>query len=350
MSHSITYQPALDGLRAVAVAMVVVFHANTNLLPGGWIGVDVFFVLSGYLITSTLGREQDRSGKISLPRFYMRRTLRLLPAFWCLLAFVMLTPLFRVPKQDIASAVLFAGTYMINWARAFHTLPEDLLGHTWSLAVEEQFYLVWPALFILIRRRTPIRWIAAGIVAVLAWRVSLYLTGANFYRAYLGFDTRADALLLGCLLAFLPSTSRLAAWASKSWPVPLAAIAFIALRCYACGWFVQTIGFTVTALLAAWLIIGIRTQDRLREVLSKPALVYTGKISYGIYLWHWPLMLLLREPFGMVGVVAAAALSYALASVSYETIERQCLSIRVWPERLSGAGALSTSGIMAASA
>jgi len=210
MYYPLGYKPALDGLRALAVLPVLLFHGGVPGFQWGYIGVDVFFVISGYLITDTLLKEQAETGCISLLGFYRRRALRLLPA----LALVCLAVLlfmglvansWNQAWREIAIVAFYAG----NWTRALGTGLPQYLGHTWSLAIEEQFYIRWPALLLAILALNPtiissLRLILALVIAVTCWRIFLALYGASADRLYNGTDTRADALLIGAALAFFP--------------------------------------------------------------------------------------------------------------------------------------------------
>ena len=148
------YEPSLDGLRAFSILSVVIYHLSEDSLPGGWSGVDTFFVLSGYLITRLLAGELVMNGEIQFLQFYIRRALRLGPALVCLLAFVVLLVLiFR--DLNLLRAAALSLIYMMNWNRAFDWFPPTLLGHTWSLSMEEQFYLLWPGLFSFVYNRRP---------------------------------------------------------------------------------------------------------------------------------------------------------------------------------------------------
>ncbi|AYJ84953.1 acyltransferase (plasmid) [Sphingomonas paeninsulae] len=213
----LNYNPALDGIRALAASAVLLVHLNPAFLPGGWIGVDVFFVLSGFLITRILQLEIGTTGSIDLKRFYIRRAIRLVPA---LLAMVMVVVIVAklMEKQIITEAILSL-TYTMNWAQAFDIgLPVKYLDHTWSLAVEEQFYLVWPIALLALRSKRPWAYVAALLVASLFWRGALIHNGATWARTYHGFDTHSDTLLIGSLLALFPisqrvvSAARLTSW------------------------------------------------------------------------------------------------------------------------------------------
>ena len=199
------YEPAFDGLRAVAIIFVFLDHAWEPAFPGAWAGVDIFFVLSGYLITTLLTNELSQTGAIDYRNFFIRRVLRLWPAFAAFLLFVVLQISMRKgPKTGSFEAVAVSAVYLMNWNRAFIWWSQDKLGHTWSLAMEEQFYLLWPALlaFIFFSRRA-ICFVVALIVVMVTWRCILALNGADPERTYNGFDTHGDALLVGCLLALL---------------------------------------------------------------------------------------------------------------------------------------------------
>jgi peptidoglycan/LPS O-acetylase OafA/YrhL len=192
--------PELDGVRAVAVLLVMLFHIAYPAMPGGWVGVDIFFVLSGFLITSILLNEHEATRRIDLKAFYIRRARRLLPA----VTFLLLcygTFLIAIGQSIRKAAVAFAAThlYAVNWLMAFDA-PVDFgpFYHFWSLSIEEQFYLLWPLSLIgllavrRVRRRIPILLMtAAGLIS--AWRIVLYLSGATADRILYGFDTRADA-------------------------------------------------------------------------------------------------------------------------------------------------------------
>ncbi|MCM3921677.1 acyltransferase, partial [Frankia sp. AiPs1] len=202
------YNPALDGLRALAVLAVLCFHMNA--LSGGYLGVDVFLVLSGFLITGLLLAERDRVGAVSLGRFYVRRAFRLLPAFGVFVAVgavLVVAVKTRADQWDFLDNAVTSLLYVNNYYRVFR--PDSggaWFGHTWSLSLEEQFYLIWPAVLVLLCRRPAARRrlpaiLGAAAVAVFAWREILIAAGVSDARIYFGLDTRADALLVGAGLA-----------------------------------------------------------------------------------------------------------------------------------------------------
>ncbi|WP_371660509.1 acyltransferase family protein [Streptomyces sp. NBC_00280] len=336
----------LDGLRTVAVVLVIVYHVKPDLVPGGSVGVDVFFTLSGFVITRLLIAEYARTGGIRLRSFYKRRWLRLGPAMLTMCAVTALLSLaLPLPLFDGAwKAAALAAVSVVNLVRASESgAYSDLTGplsHTWSLGVEEQFYLAWPILFLLLLRHTTARralaWVAALCVLPLLWRLALWDPTAA-HRIYNGPDTRADQLLIGALLAVVlarlraddPRLALLRRWAGRlCWPA-FALLALVAWQIPIADtsawnpvWY--TAGFMVAAVLTATVVA---TLDLLpgswpSRLLSIGALAWVGRnLSYGMYLWHYPVIRLLSDlgvpddqllPMGMVATVAAALASYAL--------------------------------------
>ena len=329
-------------MRGVAVLLVLVFHSWWGVIPGGLIGVDVFFVLSGYLITTLLLDEWRRSGRISLARFYGRRALRLLPALTLMTATCSVVVL-ADPASQFGSATLHAipltAGYMANWAYAGGS-DLGLLAHTWSLSVEEQFYLLWPVILIgLLLWRGP--WTAllgalAGIAAVFLLRHEMVSGGATWLRVYGGFDTRADALLAGCALAL---GAHLAA-GRRPPMLPVAVAALLGAGCLArivvdpspYHW-LEAGGFTLVAICAAAVLAAlvVRPVAPLVAVFALPPLVEIGRVSYGIYLWHYPLLLLLYPQTGARGPVALAvvgSLTLVAACLSHAIVEAPFLRLK----------------------
>jgi peptidoglycan/LPS O-acetylase OafA/YrhL len=346
VSRSTHHLAELDGIRAIAVSLVLLSHTAETWFPGGWIGVDLFFVLSGFLITSVLLRERWKTGRISLRNFYVRRTLRLMPALVVLLVVYSVIPPFRNLPGHFWP-VLFSAFYVMDWVEAFDLGPQQYLPHTWSLGVEEQFYLLWPAVLIFLLPRFKLRGrllVLTGIIVVIvAWRTGLIIEGASGQRTYYAFDTRLDTILIGCALALWlaegKASSRLAFIAAKAAPWLMAAVFAIAVMYETQpdlnaghSLFLNTIGFTLLACLCAAIILGAVNGDpqtMMNVVLASAPLVYLGRISYGVYLWHYPVLAFLtniRNPWLMVA--STFLLSIAVASVSFFLLERPFLRLK----------------------
>jgi peptidoglycan/LPS O-acetylase OafA/YrhL len=325
------------------VAAVLCFHTGANWAVGGYIGVDVFFVLSGFLITTLLLREYERQKHIALGRFYARRALRLLPAVFAVCAFVLIHgPQLpgAVNVRGLHNGVIGTVFYFSNWQAAFNLLPlYTLTEHTWSLAIEEQFYLFWPPILaLLLWRRFGERKLLT-VLAVLAlgsaiWRGVLWSGGASQFRVYYGSDVRADALLIGCALAVLRYYGRLPSRISRAaLPAGATLVAFVVLVRLSDGWLYYG-GLTLAALATAFLIAAlvVAPDSAAGRLLSLSALRGLGRISYGLYLWHWPVFLILNP--GELGLawlpaqVVRISVSIAVAIASYFLIERPFLRLR----------------------
>ena len=332
---------SLDGLRGVAVLLVFVSHAK---VPGfalaGGVGVTIFFTLSGFLITSLLLGEMGRTGSVSLRSFYMRRALRLLPA---VVVFVSMSVLMRTATlTDAAWVMAYAG----NWARIGHQ-GLGALHHTWSLAIEEQFYLVWPVIFLLLARtRTPVRWIlgvaALGSIGSTLQRCILWEGPSSMPRIHFGSDANANALLTGCGLAasfVLGHPRRIGRVAGTLAGAGLAILSGVL------AWFPdlagidmysETFTFTwawpLTAVLTAVLLAHLR--DRRWAWLEWPPLCGMGTLSYGFYLWHMPFVDYVLPSLGDIprGIAVGTVflLSLAASLVSYFVVERPFL---LWKRR-----------------
>ncbi|WP_426226171.1 acyltransferase family protein [Pseudarthrobacter sp. DSP2-3-2b1] len=341
---------ALDGLRTVAVAFVFLFHTVTELVPGGSIGVDVFFTLSGFVITLLIMKEYQATGRLRLGVFYAKRLARLWPALLAVCA-VVVTVGFVFPRSgwggQEANAIP-AASYVMNLANfgVFgSSTGGNALSPTWTLAVEEQFYLVWPVLLLVMLRFWKVRtvtWLTAVLAAgFLVSRFFLVIAGAPLSRLYNGPDTRADQLLLGCTLALVFASvtpgSRVHAslQAGARWAGPLAGLALVvavfALRepgtpgtWFSIFW---TFGPTLLALLAG-VVIGslvLRPAGPASRILSHPWLANPGRdLSYAAYLWHLPVYLLLMPlvPSLWLRVPLAAALTVLMAYLSFRFVER----------------------------
>jgi peptidoglycan/LPS O-acetylase OafA/YrhL len=312
-SFRLGYRRWLDGLRGLAILAVVGSHLN--LLRGGFLGVDLFFVLSGFLITALLLQEWQSRGAIDLKRFYLRRALRLWPGLFALLAVCLGVSIFLLaPEQGAAlrHEIVIAGCYLANW-NTLHMVPMATLGYTWSLAVEEQFYLIWPlALAGMLRwgvsRRQMILVVCAGIAASGAVRAALYdrhpasewAAHKSFVRCYTGLDTRADALLVGCLVGLLavwdllPKSHHFQRGVKYAAPVGAAFLVHLFIWSHLAQHQLYNGLFTVIALLIGLILMRLlsaRSGPALWFLESAP-LVAVGRISYSLYLVHLPIILL----------------------------------------------------------
>jgi len=342
-----TYYRSLDGLRGVAVLLVMTAH-GCPWPRSGSAGVDVFFTLSGYLITAILLAELQRTGSIRLWAFYARRGLRLIPCLWLvtgsflLFAFAVSPDNLGSPRKEAAAAL----TYLMNWARAFGVADSPYLGHTWSLAIEEQFYLLWPGVVLLLGRSGWSRRSQGLLLLAAAGAVGAYRAGVTGWysagRIYNGLDTHADGLLYGaalaCFCSSLPGGRLPPRWARlTTWLLTPAAVCGLA---GVVGWLRWTeppmarYGYAACG-VCSLVIIGdlvAGRSDWLRRLLGARPLVWTGKVSYGLYLWHFPIFAALREgvPCATWPPVFAAgmALSFAAAAASYYLVERRFLRLK----------------------
>ncbi|HEV2093271.1 MAG TPA: acyltransferase family protein, partial [Rubrobacter sp.] len=348
------FRPDVEGLRAVAVVAVLLYHAGVPSAGGGYVGVDVFFVISGYLITGLLLRELEKTGTISLARFYSRRAKRLLPLSVVVLASVVALSwlLFDPVRMDETSfGVLAAGVYAMNWLLAVEAadyfaagLQASPVQHFWTLAVEEQFYLVWPALLLLVgwwcsrtgRGLRPTLAFVLGGVAAASLAYSAYLTGAEAGAAYFSTLTRGWELALGGLLALAPASAlgRLPGWAAGAlaW-AGLAAVAFAAHRFGDDTLFPGTAALIPTLGTAAIIAAGSGAWSAASpsRLLAFGPVRHVGRISYSWYLWHWPPLVFAAEVWGKLSPtegLAVLAVSYVPAVLTHRFVERPFLHSR----------------------
>jgi peptidoglycan/LPS O-acetylase OafA/YrhL len=341
------HRPGLDGLRAMTVTVVLAYHAELPWAKGAFLGISQFFTLSGFLITSILLRSHAQSGRIALGRFWTRRYRRLLPAAYLTLAGAVLfgATVATAPQvADLPGAVAASAAQVANWFFvvtdqsyvALFAAPSPVQ-HFWSLAVEEQFYLLMPlALVVLLRRARSPRVVggtlAVGALASTALMVGLYERGASLDRLYYGTDTRAAELLVGAVLAVVlhhralrpgPAARRM-----------LAAVGLVAFTATIWAWTAIPLtdpvlwrgGFLVFALVSAALIVSVLAESGpVAAVLAWRPLAAIGRISYGVYLFHWPLFLWLTEERTGLDVwplfALRLAITLALATASYHLIE-----------------------------
>jgi peptidoglycan/LPS O-acetylase OafA/YrhL len=340
------YKPGLDGLRAVAVLSVMAFHFGASWATGGFLGVDMFFVLSGYLITSLLVVEWDRTSTLHFAAFWARRARRLLPALFLVLIAIAIWAAIEAHSDQldgIRTDSLWTLLYGANWrfvtsGQSYFDMFRDAspLRHAWSLAIEEQFYLVWPLVtFLCLRIARGRRWLLAtacvtGVVAS-SLLMARWYDSADPSRAYYGTDTRAGQLLLGALLGLL-----LLGWSPRSRRaqagVQAAGLVGVAFCVWAFAVFTDRDawlyrgGFLLFAFATALVIAAVvQPHSPLHAILSFRAVRWVGAISYGLYLWHWPVAVAVTEGrTGLTGWSLAAVrvgLTFGAATLSYYLLE-----------------------------
>jgi peptidoglycan/LPS O-acetylase OafA/YrhL len=339
---------SIDGLRAVAVGIVILSH-TTKWVPGGGVGVDIFFVISGLVITRSLSASSCGEGWRRA--FYIKRVWRLWPALWTMVGAVLLiSELMRQPQRlDVLGAL----TSSMNWLRAAHLTTGGWLGHTWSLAIEEQFYLVWPLIFpiVRIRARATVSMLVA-LAALVTWRTMLVMHGASVERVYNGLDTHADGLVLGCALGL--NMWRPRGWMLQGWFIPLAGLLFLACYPLPVVSNVLIAFYFITAALSAWLISTLLGgPTAFQRLLDHPFLQWGGSRSYSLYLWHFPIIQLVERIAGSGGVSRSFAVlaSAVAAEASFRLIEKpvQSWSRGTWFGRRGPEVGLASTGIASGS-
>ncbi|EMU9945789.1 acetyltransferase [Staphylococcus pseudintermedius] len=343
------YMPGLDGVRAVAVIAIIIYHLNPQWLSGGFLGVDTFFVISGYLITSLLLTEYHNTGKIELMSFWLRRVKRLIPAVLFLVMGVIVLSLIFMPTeiQKVRADSIAAIFYVSNWwyimqnVDYFEQFAVQPLKHLWSLAIEEQFYLVFPivllSLLSFIRRLKSIRiiFLILLVISMIAMMV-LYVPNENVARVYFGTDTRIQTLLMGVLLALVWPPFQLKAKVNRQMRTMIdtagvvgLAILFICFKfvsetnsiLYYGGFFLIS---TVTLLVIA---SSVHPSGYFAKFLGNKVFTFIGSRSYSLYLWHYPIIVLIHHQFVQGQIpplvyVVEILLMVLMAEFSYKFIEQ----------------------------
>src|SRR5829696_6585117 len=368
----LSYSPGLDGLRAIAVVAVLLYHANLTWIPGGFLGVEVFFVISGYLITALLLAEWHQKGTINLKDFWLRRARRLLPALYVLLVVTLTFAVVFLPEEvaGLRADVIAAVGYVTNWFLIFGQESyfesvgrPSVLQHLWSLAVEEQFYLIWPIVLAVglgfgatrLRRRRVLTVALVGAAASAVAMAIMYTPGVDPSRIYFGTDTRATGLLCGAALAFLwtPGDKYRPAEARHQrlrlpdrgrfrrrwgWTAPLLLDVLSIAALGGLLWFFLHLGeFEPLLYRGGFTLVGLTTVAAIMAVVHPYAHVgsyllgsapmrWLGVRSYGIYLWHWPVFMVTRPqldvPFGGLPLLALRlSITIVLADISYRLVE-----------------------------
>ena len=355
MSKKTKYLPSIDSLRAIAVIAVIIYHIDANYLPGGFLGVDLFFVLSGYLISSLIIKEYKSTGTVNLYNFYVRRARRLLPAVYFMITVVLIIiTLFNgvLLKKSYLDA-LFGYIYSSNWWYIFHKLDYfDSFGsqspfkHLWSLAIEEQFYMFFPLIFLIFNRKSKSNnsnsklnknfiYVVLSLILVSLIAHILLFDINNINRIYFGTDTRAFSLLVGVVGAILYPMDRLSERTTKKDNMIYSIVSLISILVLI-GIMINTSeyntwlyrgGFLLVAIIGLIIIISSgRQYTFMSKLLSFKPFVFIGKISYSLYLWHFPI-LVVTTPVSEIGnpnlfyVTLRIVLIFLVATGSYMFVE-----------------------------
>lgn len=355
MSKKTKYLPSIDSLRAIAVIAVIIYHIDANYLPGGFLGVDLFFVLSGYLISSLIIKEYKSTGTVNLYNFYVRRARRLLPAVYFMITVILIIiTLFNgvLLKKSYLDA-LFGYIYSSNWWYIFHKLDYfDSFGsqspfkHLWSLAIEEQFYMFFPLIFLIFNRKSKANngnnklnknfiYVVLSLILVSLIAHILLFDINNINRIYFGTDTRAFSLLVGVVGAILYPMDKLSERTTKKDNITYSIVSLVSILVLI-GIMITTSeyntwlyrgGFLLVAIIGLIIIISSgRQYTIMSKLLSFKPFVFIGKISYSLYLWHFPI-LVVTTPVSEIGnpnlfyVTLRIILIFLVATGSYMFVE-----------------------------
>ena len=325
------YRPSLDGIRGIAILLVIGIHL-ANWPAGGYFGVQIFFVLSGFLITTILLEQHGAQGRISLGRFYLRRARRLFPALVVALAGYLLLNTAQLAASNALGwdelkprllAVAAGITYCTDLTLAFgHHQHADALNPLWSLGVEEQFYIVWPLLLILLlrSRRSLVVWLLWLLGVALANRTRLAIDGDSWWRLYTGPDANAVAVIVGCLAASLRSAGLQVSNRVRSALVAMSLVSLILFCGFNSLYSHRLISVPIVAAASGCLVLEALGQSSLARMLTFRPLVFTGRISYSLYLWH--LIIAYATPLRLLPTLV---LCFVVAWLSYKFVEQPFL-------------------------
>lgn len=343
------YMPGLDGIRAVAVIAIIIYHLNPQWLWGGFLGVDTFFVISGYLITSLLLTEYHNTGKIELTSFWLRRVKRLIPAVLFLVMGVLVLTLIFMPTeiQKVRADSIAAIFYVSNWwyimqnVDYFEQFAVQPLKHLWSLAIEEQFYLVFPivllSLLSFIRRLKSIRIIFLILLVIsMITMMVLYVPNENVARVYFGTDTRIQTLLMGVLLALVWPPFQLKAKVNRKMRMMIDTVGVVGLAIlFICFKFVSETNsilyyggfFLISAVTLLVIASSVHPSGYFAKFLGNKVFTFIGSRSYSLYLWHYPIIVLIHHQFVQGQIpplvyVVEILLMVLMAEFSYKFIEQ----------------------------
>ncbi len=341
--NQLKYQPALDGIRAFAIMLVMLAHANFQLFKNGGIGVSVFFALSGFLITTLLLEEFQKNDSISLKGFYVRRTMRLFPALYVMLVFVFIySTFFRIPSDqkminhEILSAALYS--FNISWAWGWGTTG-IILYHTWSLGVEEQFYLFWPVLLFLclkIKIIKPFVYFLAILIFVI-WTLN-YL---DTFSLILGSIIK-ESIFIGCLAGLI----RFYGYFKMKIPLVVALLSLVII--FLIGMYPKAIpnhfsdifnGCSILSVIIIFHIVG-NSESVISKFFSNKIMVFIGKISYSLYLWHLPIFKIFNSSLTFlpshIAFVGKFVVSFLFALASWYLVEKKATALgRKWSFKIA---------------
>jgi peptidoglycan/LPS O-acetylase OafA/YrhL len=346
--YPLGYVAALDGMRGLMTLGVVAAHVSYRTVPGTVLYIDLFFAASAYYITGLLLRDVDRLGHIDFNQFYRRRFARIVPPLLLMLAaYLFFTLLLRPPFLPALGRTAIVLSYISNYWYVFDQKTIEDLGHTWTLSAEEQFYVLWPLTFAWLVRRLGVTWRLVGAIGTIAaivwaWRVYLVLGGADWTRLYTALDTRADALMGGCAMAVIlklvppgahPSLDRL--WPKLAWPLLIywITITFVFWSFEGPSYNYYLFGSMLCGVIPGTLALTMLIRSRgtiCHRIFERPEAVFLGRIFYGIYLWHLPILNFL-DSYGLSWshrLLIGLPLSILAATLSYAYLERHFLRQR----------------------